>query len=92
MLPLKSANALGAVLRETRTALRIPAEDLAAMVETSPVTLRRLEQGNPTAAIKTLFTLLDELGLELQVSLPPGVGPISLPDEQAKPRRTRVRP
>jgi transcriptional regulator with XRE-family HTH domain len=92
MLPLKSPRALGAVLRETRTALRIPAEDLAAMVETSPVTLRRLEQGNPTAAIKTLFSLLDELGLELQVSLPPGVGPLILPDEKSKPRRTRVRP
>ena len=92
MLPLKSPRALGAVLRETRTALRIPAEDLAAMVETSPVTLRRLEQGNPTAAIKTLLSLLDELGLELQVSLPPGVGPLILPDEQSKPRRTRVRP
>lgn len=92
MLPLKSPSVLGAVLRETRTALRIPAEDLAEMVDTSPVTLRRLEQGNPTAAIKTLFTLLDELGLELHVSLPPGVGPIILPDEQSKPRRTRVRP
>jgi hypothetical protein len=62
------------------------------MVGTSPVTLRRLEQGNPTAAIKMLFTLLDELGLDLQVSLPPGVGPITLPDEQSGPRRTRVRP
>ena len=92
MLALKSPGALGAVLRETRTALRIPAEVLAAMVGTSPVTLRRLEQGNPTAAIKMLFTLLDELGLDLQVSLPPGVGPMTLPDEQSRPRRTRVRP
>jgi transcriptional regulator with XRE-family HTH domain len=91
MLHLNSPSALGAVLRETRTALRIPAEDMAEMVGTSPVTLRRIEQGNPTAAIKMLFTLLDELGLGLQVSLPPGVGPITLPDEHAKPRRTRVR-
>ena len=83
---------LGAVLRETRTALRITAEELATMAETSPVTLRRLEQGNPTAAIKTLFVLLDELGLELQVSLPLGVGPIVFPSEQARPRRTRARP
>lgn len=92
MLPIKSPKALGSVLRETRTALRIPAEDLAAMVNTSHVTLSRLEQGKATSAINTLFALLDELGLELNVSIPPGVGPITLPDAQSRPRRTRVRP
>jgi transcriptional regulator with XRE-family HTH domain len=92
MLPIKSPKALGSVLRETRTALRIPAEDLAAMVHTSHVTLSRLEQGKATTAIDTLFALLDELGLELNVSLPPGVGPIVPLDANAKPRRTRVKP
>ena len=92
MLAIKSPLALGALLRETRTALRIPAADMAAMVDTTSVTLRRLEQGKPTAAIATVFALLDELGLELHVSLPPGVESIQMPDEQVKPRRTRVRP
>lgn len=89
---IRTPQALGAVLREARTALRIPAQDLAAIVGISHVTLSRLEQGKPTAAIKTLFALLDELGIELQASLPPGVGPIVLPDDDARPRCTRVRP
>jgi len=79
-------------LRETRTALHIPAADMAEMAKTTPVTLRRLEQGNPTAAILTLFSLLDELGIELHVSLPPGIELPVPPDTQSKPRRTRVRP
>ncbi len=92
MIRIKTPHTLGVVLRETRTAQRIPAAELAAMANTTPVTLRRLEQGTPTAAITTLFMLLDELGLELHVSLPPDVPAINIPDEQTPPRRTRVRP
>lgn len=92
MITLKSPEALGAVLRETRTALRIPAADMAAMVNTTPVSLRRIEQGKPTAAIRTLFSLLDELGLELQVSPPPGIELPAFPDTPMRPRRTRVKP
>ena len=89
MLPIKSPTALGTVLRETRTALQIPAADMAG---TTAASLRRLVQGNPTAAITTLFKLLDELGIELHVSLPPAAGAISLPETPGKPRRTRVQP
>ena len=92
MLLIKSPTALGTVLRETRTALQIPAANMAAMAGTTAVSLRRLEQGNPTTAIATLFKLLDELGIELHASLPPAAGTISLPDTPSKPRRTRVRP
>lgn len=92
MVKIKSPVALGAALRQTRTALRIPAADMAAMVNTNPVTLRKLESGNATTAISTLFALLDELGLELHVSFPPGVDPAPLADQQGKPRRTRVQP
>lgn len=93
MLEIKSAMALGAVLRETRTAQQLRAEDLAAMLGISPTTLRRMEQGDPpAAAIRTLFQLLDELGIQLHASLPPGVESIQLPNEQSRPRRTRVRP
>ena len=91
MIRINSPRVLGALLRETRTAQHIPAADLAALAETTPVTLRRLEQGNPTAAIATLFALFDELGIELHASLPPDMPPIDLGDPQAVPRRTRVK-
>jgi transcriptional regulator with XRE-family HTH domain len=92
MVKIDSPASLGAALRQTRTALHIPAADMAAMVNTNHVTLRKLEQGNATSAISTLFALLDELGLELHISFPPGVDPIVLTDRQDKPRRTRVQP
>ena len=92
MVKIDSPASLGAALRQTRTALHIPAADMAAMANTNPVTLRKLESGDATTAIRTLFALLDELGLELHVSFPPGVDPVALTDQQSKPRRTRVRP
>lgn len=90
MVTITSPIILGAVLRETRTAQNIPAEAMAMIVGTTPVTLRRLENGNATEAIQTLFRLLDELGVELKVKLPPG---LSIPEvtKIQKPRRTRVK-
>jgi transcriptional regulator with XRE-family HTH domain len=92
MLRIKSASDLGAVLRQTRTVQQIRAEDLAAILAISPTTLRRLEQGAPpTAAIATLFNLLDELGIELHLSPPSGIGTVPLPAAQQPPVRTRVK-
>lgn len=91
-MPLvKSPIQLGAVLRATRTALNLPAADVAAMTGTSAVSLRRLEDGNATSALQTLFALLDELGIEMHLAPPPQVGPIELPAGGGKPKRTRVR-
>ena len=81
---------LGAVLRHTRVALRLPAADVAAISGTSAVSLRRLESGDATAAIRHLFTLFDELGIEVQLNVPPDVGPIELPAASDKPKRMRV--
>lgn len=82
---------LGALIRETRTAQNITAESLAEMVSTSPVTLRKIEQGKATEAIQTLFNVLDELGIVMRVELPSGV---SMPELKniKKTRRTRVKP
>lgn len=91
MIPVKSPQTLAAILRETRTALGIPAEDLAAMVGTSHVSLGRIEQGRATQALATVFRLLDELGVELHASLPPGVGPIDPAAGQSGPVRKRVK-
>lgn len=92
MLRVLTTADLGAVLRQTRTAQKIRAEDLAEMLTISPTTLRRLEQGSPpTGAIATLFKLFDELGIEVRLNPPADVGLVSLPDAQSKPRRTRVK-
>lgn len=91
MLRIDSPAQLGAVLRATRTALNIPATDLAAMADTSAVLLRRLEQGNATTALQKLFVIMEELGIELNLALPPQVGSIKWPSATEKPRRTRVR-
>lgn len=92
MLRIRSASDLGGVLRQTRTAQQIRAEDLAAMLAISPTTLRRLEQGAPpTAAIAALFNLLDELGIELHLSPPSDIGPLTIPSEEQPAVRTRVK-
>ena len=89
MLKIRSPAMLGSLVRHVRTAQQIPAADLAAAVGSSAVSLRRIEQGPPTAALAMLFSVLDELGIEMHLSLPPGVpSPAAVPD--GKPRRTRV--
>lgn len=91
MEAIKSPIILGTLIRETRTAQNITAESLAEMVNTSPVTLRKIEQGKATEAIQTLFKVLDELGIVMRVELPSGV---SMPELKniKKTRRTRVKP
>lgn len=88
---IKSPVILGALIRETRTAQNITAENLAEIVNTSPVTLRKIEQGRSTEAIKTLFNVLDELGIVMRLDLPYGV---NIPEIKNinKTRRTRVKP
>ena len=91
-MPLKitSVNQLGAVLRETRTGLKIHAEELAFTADMAPKTLRRLEAGEATKALQSLFKVLDELGIELYLSPPPQVPPITLPHPDQPPKRRRV--
>lgn len=92
MPTVKTANQLGSVLRATRTALNVRLEDLAGVVGTTTPSLRRLESGNATSALRTLFALLDELGIEMHLEVPPHVGDVALSPPSSKPKRTRVRP
>ena len=91
-LQITSVNQLGAVLRETRTGLKIHAEDLAITAGMAPKTLRRLEAGEATKALQSLFKILDELGIELFLDPPPQVPPICLPHPDQPPKRRRVAP
>ncbi len=90
MLKLTSPKVLGKALRATRTQVGIQAETLAGMAGISAVTLRRFESGEPTEAIENLFSLCRELGIELHVSLPPGIAMNETSDD-APIKRTRVR-
>ena len=89
-LHIKTPTELGAVLRETRVGLRVPALDVAAIAGISPTTLRRLEQGRATEAIQALFRLFDELGIECHLAPPQEVSAIELPAADTPPVRRRV--
>ncbi len=89
-LQVKSPEELSAVLRQTRTSLGVHSLDLAATVNISHVTLRRLEAGPTTEAIKSLFKLMDELGIEMTLSPPPEVIAIDLPKPGKTSPRKRV--
>lgn len=69
---VKTPEELSAVLRQTRTALGVHSLDLAATVDISHVTLRRLESGLMTEAVRSLLKIMDELGILMTLSPPPG--------------------
>jgi transcriptional regulator with XRE-family HTH domain len=92
MLRITTPRHLGAAVRATRTAMNLAALDVAAMTGITAVTLRRVEQGNATDALQKLFKILDELGIEMYLSLPPNVGLVELPAPAEKVKRTRVLP
>ena len=90
-MEVRSAKQLGAAIRGTRTSLKIPAEDLAAMVGTSHAFLSRLEQGKATAALQKLFITLNELGIAMHLDLPPQATGVSIEsDPEAPVKRSRV--
>jgi transcriptional regulator with XRE-family HTH domain len=64
---------LGAVLRETRVAQKIPLQDLAQVLNTSHTLLRRQEHGEPTRALQILLETMKQLGIEMHVEVPPNV-------------------
>jgi len=86
---IESAAQLGAVLRETRVAQKIPLLDLAQALGTSHTLLRRQEHGDATRSIDILFAMLRQLGIEMHLDLPPGVDIDA--NELAKEGRPRPR-
>ena len=86
-----SPKQLGATLRGTRVALGLPSKDLAEVMGTSHAFLGRLEQGKATAALEKLFVALTELGIEMELDLPPQAKGVEIaPDPNAPVKRTRV--
>lgn len=90
-MEIRSARQLGAALRGTRVAFKLPAQDLADMMGTSHAFLSRLEQGKATAALQKLFTALSELGIAMHLELPPQAQAVRIDsDPDAPVKRSRV--
>lgn len=91
-MKIKSFEQMGAVLRATRVALNVPLADLAETLETSQTLLRRQEQGHSTVALQKLFATMQELGIELHLSLPSTVDENSIAPDGNTAQRKRARP
>ncbi len=61
---------LGAVLRETRKAMRITQEQLSLQTGISKPTIRSIEKGKETAHIGLVLQLCEDLGISISVHSP----------------------
>lgn len=91
-MKITSFEEIGTVLRCTRVALNVPLADLAETLGTSQTLLRRQEQGRTTAALEKLFATMQELGIEMHLSLPPSIDEKFIMDESKNPQKKRARP
>ena len=89
---INSFEQLGVVLRATRVALNVPLADLAETLDTSQTLLRRQEQGRSTLALQKLFATMQELGIEVHLSLPPAIDESSVDLDNKTARKKRARP
>lgn len=74
-IPVNSPVELGRVVRAVRRAQRIRQDDLAQMVAVSHVTLMNIERGKEGVSIGRVMELLRELGVRVQLDVPPDVAP-----------------
>lgn len=91
-MKIKSFEQMGVVLRAARVALNVPLADLAETLETSQTLLRRQEQGHSTVALKKLFATMQELGIEMHLSLPPSIEESAIDLDGKSVQRRRARP
>ena len=91
-MKIKSFEQMGEVLRAARVALNVPLVDLAETLETSQTLLRRQEQGHSTVALQKLFATMQELGIEMHLSLPSTIAESSIDLDGKTSQRKRARP
>jgi HTH-type transcriptional regulator/antitoxin HipB len=91
-MKIKSFEQMGVVLRATRVALNVPLADLAETLETSQTLLRRQEQGHSTVALEKLFATMQELGIEVHLSLPSSIDESSIDLDGKTTHKKRARP
>lgn len=71
---IRTAEDLGRLIRDQRKHQGLRQTDLAAIIGASHVFVGDVEKGKPTVQLGRVLRLLDELGLELRVSVPDAEG------------------
>jgi y4mF family transcriptional regulator len=71
---IRTAEDLGRLIRDQRKRQGLRQTDLAAIIGASHVFVGDVEKGKPTVQLGRVLRLLDELGLELRVSVPDAEG------------------
>ena len=71
---IRTAEDLGRLIREQRKRQGLRQTDLAAIIGASHVFVGDVEKGKPSVQLGRVLRLLDELGLELRLSLPDAEG------------------
>lgn len=72
---INDAASLGAVLRQTRKALRITQEELSLQTGISRPSIRSIEYGKETAQLGLALQLCRDLGIRLEAAPPEGIEP-----------------
>lgn len=71
---IRTAEDLGHLIRDQRKRQGLRQTDLAAIIGASHVFVGDVEKGKPTVQLGRVLRLLDELGLELRLSVPDAAG------------------
>jgi HTH-type transcriptional regulator/antitoxin HipB len=66
--PVRSAEQLGALIREERVRRNLTQQELADLTGTGQKTISRIENGNEGATLATVFKLLAVLQLQIRLS------------------------
>ena len=73
---VRTAEELGRLIRDQRKQQGLRQTDLAAIIGSSHVFVGDVEKGKPSVQLGRVLRLLDELGLELRVSVPDTAGSV----------------
>ncbi|MDE1168328.1 MAG: helix-turn-helix transcriptional regulator [Pseudomonas sp.] len=73
LLPVKTADSLGLIMRASRKAMSIRQDDAAGMIGISENFLSKVERGGEAVQWGKVFQALEALGLKLSVEVPDSV-------------------
>lgn len=69
-VPVKTAEDIGAIIRQVRRNQRIRQDDLAAYINSSHVLMRDVERGKASVQLGRVLHALDELGIKITLHIP----------------------